>query len=123
MTQPQQLNTVRLPARLDSIEAALLGFREHDIPILTRAKLLRPLGNPAPNSGKYFSAVALEALAKDEAWLARATRFMTRGNVPGPWTVAFATARCSCQRAPPCNCRSGSRLSILAASRAAPVAG
>ena len=74
MTPPQLLNMLRLPARLDSMQtAALLGFGEHDIPVLTRSKLLKPLGTPAPNSVKYFSAVAIEALAKDEVWLSRAT--------------------------------------------------
>ena len=69
------LSLARLPARLDFTQAAaLLGFREHDIPILVRARLLKPLGNPAANCVKYFSSVELEKLANEEAWLARATK-------------------------------------------------
>ena len=68
------LLVARLPARLDYTQtAALLGFRDHDIPILVRARLLKPLGNPAANCVKYFACVALERLGREEAWLARAT--------------------------------------------------
>jgi hypothetical protein len=42
------LNCRRLPGRLNISEVALLlGFQEHDIGILTAAKLLVPLGKPA----------------------------------------------------------------------------
>ena len=50
------LNCRRLPGRLNTTEAAiLLGFQEHDIPALTFAKLLAPLGKPATNAPKYFA--------------------------------------------------------------------
>ena len=69
------LTLARLPARLDfGQSAALLGFREHDIPILVRARLLKPLGNPAANCVKYFSSAELVKLTNDESWLARATK-------------------------------------------------
>lgn len=69
------LNCVRLPGRLTSGETAvILGFAEHDIAVLIAAKLLVPLGNPAPNAPKYFSAVEASALAADAKWLSRATR-------------------------------------------------
>jgi hypothetical protein len=65
----------RLPARLDVQQAALLlGFAEHDIPVLIKVRLLKPLGSPAPNGIKWFSAAELEALAQDRAWLDRATK-------------------------------------------------
>jgi hypothetical protein len=52
------LNCRRLPGRLNTTEAAvLLGFQEHDIPVLIAGKLLTPLGRPAPNAPKYFAAV------------------------------------------------------------------
>jgi hypothetical protein len=52
------LNTRRLPARLHSSEVAgVLGFQEHDIPVLVIARLLIPLGKPAPNAPKYFALV------------------------------------------------------------------
>jgi len=71
------LNCRRLPARLNTTEAAvLLGFQEHDMAPLMAAKCLSPLGRPAPNSPKYFAAVEICALAQDRDWLDRATRML-----------------------------------------------
>ena len=71
----QLLNALRLPGRLASEMAApLLGFMAHDIPILVKAKLLKPLGNPPPNAVKYFAASEVEKLARDNEWLNRATK-------------------------------------------------
>src|SRR5215831_19236204 len=68
------LNCTRLPARLNPGQtAAVLGCKEHDIPVLVNAKLLTPLGKPAPNAQKYFAAVTILSLAQDPAWLAKAT--------------------------------------------------
>jgi hypothetical protein len=73
------LNCRRLPARLNSEQAALLlGFHEHDLAPLIAAGLLKPLGNPASNSPKYFPSVVVEALAQDERWLDRATRALAK---------------------------------------------
>lgn len=64
-----------LPARLDvAASARLLGFAEHDIPILVRFGRLTPLGAPAPNAPKWFSAIELIRLAADSDWLGRASR-------------------------------------------------
>jgi hypothetical protein len=42
-----------LPARLDAkLTALVLGFQEHDIPVLIAAKMLKPLGKPVPNATK-----------------------------------------------------------------------
>ena len=69
------LSLLRLPARLTSEQAApVLGFRPHDIPVLVRAKLLRPLGSPPPQAVKYFATVEVEKCARDEGWLNRATK-------------------------------------------------
>lgn len=72
------LNNTRLteiPARLDSPQAAkLLGFQEHDIPILVSEGLLKPLGKPVPNATKYFAACQMEALAQNPDWLNAATQ-------------------------------------------------
>jgi len=69
------LNLRNRPARLSAQEAAwLLGFQLHDIPVLVAAKLLKPLGAPAPNSIKYFAACDLESLQKDSALLSKATK-------------------------------------------------
>jgi hypothetical protein len=50
----------------------------HDLPALTRAKLLRPLGDPAPNGHKYFASAEILALAQDRQWLDKATRVVSR---------------------------------------------
>jgi hypothetical protein len=56
MNEQTVLNLIRLPARLNVEQAAtLLGFRVLEIPILLKARLLKPLGDPAPNGRKYFS--------------------------------------------------------------------
>jgi hypothetical protein len=63
------LNCRRLPGRLNTSEAALLlGFQEHDIAPLVAAKLLVPLGKPAPNSPKYFAAVEVVERAACAEW-------------------------------------------------------
>jgi len=68
------LHLDRLPARLDVQQVAeLLGFHEHDIQILVREKLLKPLGRPASNASKYFAASDITSLANDSQFLARCT--------------------------------------------------
>jgi hypothetical protein len=63
------------PARVPKQEAAkILGFAEHDIPILIKTDLLRPLGKPAPNGPKWFATCVLEVLANDPKWLDKATK-------------------------------------------------
>ena len=63
-----------LPARLTAAQtAAKLGFEGHDISCLVAAKLLKPLGKPAPNCVKYFAAVDVFARFNDVAWLEKAT--------------------------------------------------
>ena len=63
-----------LPARLNAFQAAyLLGFQEHDIPILVAQGLLRPLGKPVQNAIKYFAAKEILRLREDESFLAKAT--------------------------------------------------
>ncbi|MGA9450911.1 MAG: hypothetical protein WBW41_06155 [Verrucomicrobiia bacterium] len=64
-----------LPARLNANETAkLLGFAEHDIPVLTAAKLLDPLGTPAPNAPKFYARVVVLEHANNVRWLDKATR-------------------------------------------------
>ena len=63
-----------LPARLDVFQTAwFLGFKPHDIPVLTAAGLLKPLGHPARNCIKHYATETLDALRQDEKWLARAS--------------------------------------------------
>jgi hypothetical protein len=72
------LNCARLPGRLTSGEAAVvLGFAEHDIAPLIAAKILEPLGRPAPNAPKYFAANDVLQRANDRDWLAKATKTLS----------------------------------------------
>ena len=67
-----------LPARLTAEQTAwVLNCQPHDIPGLIASRLLKPLGKPPTNGTKYFSAVAVAALAKDEKWLSCATLAIT----------------------------------------------
>lgn len=64
----------QLPARLTAGQAAwVLNCQAHDVPILVMARLLKPLGNPTPNSVKYFASMEVLELAKDRTWLAKVT--------------------------------------------------
>lgn len=68
-----------LPARIDAVATArLLGFAEHDIPILMAARKLTPLGDPAANATKWFATVELIRLATDKDWLNKATREVSK---------------------------------------------
>jgi hypothetical protein len=68
------LNLRTLPARFQIEEAAwYLGFAPHDIAILVKRGLLKPLGNPPPNGGKYFAVAVLMELHEDVNWLTRAS--------------------------------------------------
>jgi len=73
------LNCQRLPARLNTSETALLlGFQEHDIAPLIAAKLLVPLGKPAPNAPKFFAAVEIVERAANADWLSNATKAIAK---------------------------------------------
>ena len=66
------------PARLDVQETAwYLGFAGHDIPVLVRAGLLKPLVR-SPQAVKYFATVTLLKLRDDPQWLARASEAVTK---------------------------------------------
>ncbi len=76
MTSEQSgfLSWKTVPARLDATQASwFLGFKLHEIPILTAANLLKPLGHPARNATKFFATETLEQLRRDEKWLAKAS--------------------------------------------------
>ncbi|HUB66840.1 MAG TPA: hypothetical protein VL981_05080 [Candidatus Methylacidiphilales bacterium] len=71
------LQVRRLPGRLTVPQtAALLGFLPHDIAVLIKKKLLRPLGKPLANATRYFAAHDIERLSSDSAWLSKATQIM-----------------------------------------------
>jgi len=62
----------QLPARLTAAQTAwVLNCQVHDIPALVAARLLKPLGNPPPNGGKFFATADLLEAVKDRNWLVR----------------------------------------------------
>ena len=65
----------RPPFRLTPEQTAwLLNCMEHDIPVLVAARLLKPLGDPAPNGSKYFATAEVLELAQNPSWLSRMTK-------------------------------------------------
>ncbi len=73
------LSLPRLPARLNMDEIGrILGFTRDELSVLLRTKQLIPLGKPAANGHKFFAAVEIEELAKDKAWLDKATKTVGR---------------------------------------------
>ena len=62
----------QLPARLTAEQAAwVLNCQPHDIPPLIAARLIKPLGNPPANGGKYFATADLLEASQDRHWLVR----------------------------------------------------
>lgn len=79
MNEKSILSLPRLPARLDVRQAAeVLGFLPHEITVLMKSGLLKPLGKPAPNGHKFFCTVELAALSENREWLDKATRAVAR---------------------------------------------
>lgn len=72
------LNLRRLPAMLTVPQTAVLLNRgEHDIPVLVRAGILIPLGDPPPNAVKFFATVEVLELAGDRQALDRICSILT----------------------------------------------
>lgn len=79
MNEKSVLFLPRLPARLDVNQAAeILGFLPHEIPVLLKSGLLKPLGKPAPNGHKFFCTVEISALTENREWLDKATRTVAK---------------------------------------------
>ena len=79
MNEKSVLLLPRLPARLDMAQTAeVLGFVPHEISILLKVGLLKPLGKPAPNGHKFFCSVEIQNLAEDREWLDKATRAVAK---------------------------------------------
>lgn len=69
----------QLPARLTVEQTAwVLNCQSHDVPVLVMARLLKPLGNPQPNSTKYFATLEILELTKDRTWLAKVTNAVSQ---------------------------------------------
>ena len=74
-----ELLDLRLPARLSVRQTAdLLAFKEYEIPVLIRGRLLKPLGDPPHNGHKYFATVDILKHSQNVDWLDRASRLVTR---------------------------------------------
>ena len=81
------------PGRLLAEQAApILGFKKHEIPILVKARLLKPLANPARNAVKYYARADVEKHAADCDWLAKATKAIYKY-----WAEQNQKRRNSCQ--------------------------
>jgi len=75
----QFLSLTHLPARLNPEETGwYLAFKTKEIPRLTRARLLTPLGNPSRAATKYYAEIDLRRLRNDPAWLHKATQVTLR---------------------------------------------
>lgn len=73
------LNCLRLPGRLTyELTAQLGGLQVHDIPLLIKAGLLKPLGGGPRNCVKYFAATEVERNFADPKWLDKATKVISR---------------------------------------------
>jgi hypothetical protein len=58
--------TGQLPARLTAEQVGwVVNCQAHDVAVLVKRRLLKPLGNPAPRSIKYFATAEVLELAKD----------------------------------------------------------
>jgi hypothetical protein len=69
----------QLPGRLTAEQAAwVMNCQPSDVPILVGVRLLKPLGNPLPNSVKYFAASELLEQMKDRTWLAKVTNALNQ---------------------------------------------
>jgi hypothetical protein len=69
----------QLPARLTAEQTGwVLNCQAHDIPALVHARLLKPLGNPAQNSAKYFATSDVLEKAKDSSWLIKVTNAISQ---------------------------------------------
>jgi len=74
------LSVRRLPGRLLAEEVAvLLGFKPHDIPVLVKAGLLKPLASGPTNCVKYFFAEEIEGQMRNRLFIEKATRAVMRG--------------------------------------------
>ena len=69
-----RLALMLLPARLTVEQVAhILHTTPEGVYVLTRLRLLRPLGKPPANGTKYYAREYILRLSRDEAWLARAS--------------------------------------------------
>jgi hypothetical protein len=56
----------------------VLNCQPHDAPVLVAARLLKPLGNPPPNTVKFFAVSEDLEQVQDRAWLAEVTNALNQ---------------------------------------------
>jgi hypothetical protein len=56
----------------------VLNCQPHDVPIHVAARPLKPLGDPPPNSVKFFAASELLEFVKDRTWLAKVSNTLNQ---------------------------------------------
>ena len=62
------------PARFTVEQTAIvLNFQDYEILALVTLRILKPIGSPVKNATKFFIALDVLDLAKDKAWLTKAT--------------------------------------------------
>jgi hypothetical protein len=67
----------------------MLICQPHDMPVLVAARLLKPLGNPPPNSVKFFASSELLEQVQGRAWLAKVTNALNQH-----WQKKNAAKKC-----------------------------
>jgi len=73
----QFLSLLHLPGRFSVQEAGwYLGFSADDIPRLTKARLLKPVGKPGPKATKIYSLARLRRLRESDPWMNKASDTM-----------------------------------------------
>jgi hypothetical protein len=86
------LTAFRLPGRLNVSQVAeLIGCQPHDVPVLVKAGLLKPLGNGPQNRTKYFASLQIVAAIGELRWLDKATTTICQRARKGDGTVAVET--------------------------------
>jgi|ERR1039458_9667530 hypothetical protein len=79
MNENSILSCLRLPARLDVNQAAeVLGFLPHELSVLMKVGLVKPLGRPAPNAHKFFSAAEILEMSQNREWLSKCTQQVSK---------------------------------------------
>jgi hypothetical protein len=66
------------PVGMPAVSSMPLNCQAHDIPALISARLLKPLGNPAQNSTKFFATADVLETAKDRSWLVKVTNTISQ---------------------------------------------
>ena len=68
------MNMLKKPGRMNAQQTGwYMGFNEQEVTILIGQGLLKPLGNPAPNSVRYFAKAELDHHDSDPRWLHKAS--------------------------------------------------